>query len=121
MKLRKFFAILVAVFVLCVPVVNVYAADYATDPDYPGIDVIDLYGQDIAQGYADGLYQFVGDDLYDLNGNQIPLAAAAPATGIDQSELAMQRAFDVVIFGLGISLASVISVTAIKKHNSKSK
>lgn len=127
MKNRKLIAVLLAMLLLCVPMImSVSAADYAGPPPDQSItreiiierheEIVRNYSEEIYQGILDGTYYFAEDgELYDLFGNHIPLSAAAPSTGIDQSGLALERAFNVVIFTLGISLASVGAVVAVKK------
>jgi len=99
MKNKKFALILAVLLMLCAFSYSAFAAGY---PDENEVDL------DV-------------ENAIDIIGDEVPLAEAAPDTGIDQSGLAMRRAVDVVIFGLGISLASVAAFAAIKKYADKTK
>lgn len=125
MKIKKMVALFLAMLLLCVPMMMVAsAAGYTKDPGKNTPEYLEEHRQEIIEHYSPEVYDkivsgeyYFGEDgeLYDLFGNKIPMSAAAPSTGIDQNELSLQRAFNVVIFALGISLASVGAVVAVKK------
>lgn len=116
MKIKKTFAFIFIVLTLTLcslTVFNAAAADYAEGSEPPN-------GEEVV-GNAENIAPFTEDELVDIEATETPLGVAAPATGIDQRDLAMQRAVDVVIFGLSLSLASVIAVKTIKKLGNKTK
>ena len=125
MKIKRILTIVLTVFLLAVPMLTIVnAADYGhkIEEFYTIEEFIRLYGQEVYDKVMSGEYYIdENGDVYDLFGNRIPLISAAPSTGIDQTDMALGRAFNVIIFTLGISLASVGAVLGIKKFAARTK
>ena len=107
---KMFVAALVLLLVLSM---NLYisAADYGTEPpDVPFSEdeIVELYGPEIAEGIKEGKYYFVGEDLYDLDGNLVPLGGRTieevPPTGDANYVPVFCIAGVVLTLGLAVSL-----------------
>ncbi len=114
MKIRKTLAFLFVALTLCViMVIGAAAVDYAEGSDPPT-------GEEVVEN-VENVEPFVEEEMVDIEATEMPLGVAAPATGIDQRDLAMQRAVDVVIFGLSLGIVSIITVKTAKKIRGKTK